>query len=160
MNTPALPVLAVHHVSIAVPDLEAAIAWYSDIFGLEVERRMDASSFGLRGAFLRRAGVRLELWQSLSLPADPAARRAPRMDLKVTGTKHLAFVVPDLPAALAVMLQRGVEVLMVQRARTEPMLPDPEPLAPGKPRLFAAFVADPFGTAIEMIDGAQVGDGV
>jgi methylmalonyl-CoA/ethylmalonyl-CoA epimerase len=160
MKTPALPVLAMHHVSIAVPDLDAAVGWYSDIFGLEVEQRMDASSFGLRGAFLRRPGVRLELWQSLSLPADPAARRAPKMDLKITGTKHLAFVVPDLPAALATMLQRGVEVLMVQRARTDPMLPDPAPLAPGKPRLFAAFIADPFGTAIEVIDGAQVGDGV
>jgi hypothetical protein len=29
---PALPVLAMHHVSIAVPDLDAAVAWYSDIF--------------------------------------------------------------------------------------------------------------------------------
>jgi len=160
MRPAALPTLAVHHVSIAVADLDAAIAWYADIFGLEVEQRMDASSFGLRGAFLRRPGVRLELWQSLALSADAEARRAPRMDLKVMGTKHLAFVVPDLPAAMAALLQRGVEVLMVQRARTEPMLPDPEPLAPGKPRLFAAFIADPFGTAIEVIDGAQVGDGV
>jgi methylmalonyl-CoA/ethylmalonyl-CoA epimerase len=160
MNIPALPALTIHHVSIAVPDLEAAIGWYGEIFGFEVEQRMDAASFGLRGAFLRRPGVRLELWQSLAPPATPDARRAPKMDLRITGTKHLAFVVPDLSAAMAALLQRGVEVLMVQRARTEPMRPDPEPLAPGKPRLFAAFIADPFGTAIELIDGAQVGEGV
>jgi methylmalonyl-CoA/ethylmalonyl-CoA epimerase len=160
MNTPALPVLAMHHVSIAVPDLDAAIAWYSDIFGLEVEQRMNAASFGLRGAFLRRPGLRLEVWQSLSLPESPQARRAPPMDLKITGTKHMAFVVPDLQATMAVLIGRGVEVLTVQRARTEPMLPDPDPLAAGKSRLFAAFIADPFGTAIEVIDGAQVGDGV
>lgn len=160
MSTPALPALAIHHVSIAVPDLETAVAWYCGVFGLQVEQRMDAASFGLRGAFLRRPGVRLELWQSLSLPATPEARRAPEMDLRITGTKHVAFVVPDLPAAMTALRQRGVEVLMVQRARTEPMRPDPEPLAPGKPRLFAAFIADPFGTAIELIDGAQVGEGV
>ena len=80
--------------------------------------------------------------------------------LPVLAMHHVSIAVPELPAALATMLQRGVEVLMVQRARTEPMLPDPAPLAPGKPRLFAAFIADPFGTAIEVIDGAQVGDGV
>jgi methylmalonyl-CoA/ethylmalonyl-CoA epimerase len=74
--TPVLPVIAIHHVSIAVPDLDAAIAWYSKIFGLTIEHRME-TKFGVRRAFLRRPGIRIELWQSLSLPAALVARRAP-----------------------------------------------------------------------------------
>jgi catechol 2,3-dioxygenase-like lactoylglutathione lyase family enzyme len=156
---PILPVVAIHHVSIAVPDIETAIAWYSKIFGLTVEHRME-TNFGMRGAFLRRPGIRLELWQSASLPDTPEARRAPKQDMKIMGIKHVAFVVPDLRTALAALLKQGVELIAVQYDRNEPMKPDADPLAPGKRRPFSLFIADPFGTPIEILDGAQVGDGV
>jgi len=158
-QTPVLAVVAIHHVSIAVPDLDAAIAWYSKIFGLTIEHRME-TNFGMRGAFLRRPGIRLELWQSLSLPDTPEARRAPKQDMKIMGIKHVAFVVPDLRTALAALLKQGVQLIAVQYDRSEPMRPDPDPLAPGKRRPFSLFIADPFGTPIEILDGAQVGDGV
>jgi catechol 2,3-dioxygenase-like lactoylglutathione lyase family enzyme len=158
-DTPVLPVVAIHHVSIAVPDIDAAIAWYSKIFGLSIEHRME-TSFGMRGAFLRRPGIRLELWQAQSLPDTPEARRAPKQDMKIMGIKHVAFVVPDLRAALAALLKQNVQLIAVQYDRSEPMRPDPDPLAPGKRRPFSIFIADPFGTPIEILDGAQVGDGV
>jgi catechol 2,3-dioxygenase-like lactoylglutathione lyase family enzyme len=158
-GTPVLATVAIHHVSIAVPDLDAAIAWYSKIFGLTVEHRME-TNFGMRGAFLRRPGIRIELWQSLSLPDTPEARRAPKQDMKIMGIKHVAFVVPDLRSALAALLKQGVQLIAVQYDRSEPMQPDPDPLAPGKRRPFSLFIADPFGTPIEILDGAQVGDGV
>jgi catechol 2,3-dioxygenase-like lactoylglutathione lyase family enzyme len=158
-DAPVLSVVAIHHVSIAVPDLDAAIAWYSKIFGLTIEHRME-TNFGMRGAFLRRPGIRLELWQSQSLPDTPEARRAPKQDMKIMGIKHVAFVVPDLRSALAALLKQGVQLIAVQYDRNEPMQPDPDPLAPGKRRPFSIFIADPFGTPIEILDGAQVGNGV
>jgi catechol 2,3-dioxygenase-like lactoylglutathione lyase family enzyme len=156
---PVLATVAIHHVSIAVPDIDAAIAWYSKIFGLTIEHRME-TSFGMRGAFLRRPGIRIELWQSQSLPDTPEARRAPKQDMKIMGIKHVAFVVPDLRTALAALLKQGVQLIAVQYDRSEPMQPDADPLAPGKRRPFSLFIADPFGTPIEILDGAQVGDGV
>jgi catechol 2,3-dioxygenase-like lactoylglutathione lyase family enzyme len=158
-DTPVLATVAIHHVSIAVPDIDAAIAWYSKIFGLTIEHRME-TSFGMRGAFLRRPGIRIELWQAQSLPDTPEARRAPKQDMKIMGIKHVAFVVPDLRIALAALLKNGVQLIAVQYDRSEPMKPDPDPLAPGKRRPFSLFIADPFGTPIEILDGAQVGDGV
>jgi methylmalonyl-CoA/ethylmalonyl-CoA epimerase len=158
-GAPVLATVAIHHVSIAVPDLDAAIAWYSKIFGLTIEHRME-TNFGMRGAFLRRPGIRIELWQSQSLPDTPEARRAPKQDMKIMGIKHVAFVVPDLRTALAALLKQGVQLIAVQYDRSEPMQPDPDPLAPGKRRPFSLFIADPFGTPIEILDGAQVGDGV
>jgi catechol 2,3-dioxygenase-like lactoylglutathione lyase family enzyme len=155
-----LPVVAIHHISIAVPDLDAAIAWYSKIFGLTVEQRMGGPNMGIRGAFLRRPGIRIELWQSLSIPDTPEARRAAPQDMKVMGIKHVAFVVPDLRHALEGLIKNGVKVERTQYVKTEPMLPDSDPLAPGKRRPFSVFISDPFGTWIEMLDGAQVGDGV
>jgi catechol 2,3-dioxygenase-like lactoylglutathione lyase family enzyme len=158
-DTPVLATVAIHHVSIAVPDIDAAIAWYSKIFGLTIEHRME-TSFGMRGAFLRRPGIRIELWQAQSLPDTPEARRAPKQDMKIMGIKHVAFVVPDLRSALAALLKNGVQLIAVQYDRSEPMQPDADPLAPGKRRPFSLFIADPFGTPIEILDGAQVGDGV
>ena len=158
-DTPVLATVAIHHVSIAVPDLDAAIAWYSKIFGLTIEHRME-TNFGMRGAFLRRPGIRIELWQSNSIPDTPEARRAPKQDMKIMGIKHVAFVVPDLRGALAALLNQGVQLIAVQYDRNEPMQPDSDPLGPGKRRPFSIFIADPFGTPIEILDGAQVGDGV
>jgi catechol 2,3-dioxygenase-like lactoylglutathione lyase family enzyme len=86
--------------------------------------------------------------------------RAPKQDTKIMGIKHVAFVVADLRSGLAALLKQGVQLIAVQRDRSEPMQPDPDPLAPGKWRPFSLFIADPFGTPIEILDGAQVGDGV
>jgi catechol 2,3-dioxygenase-like lactoylglutathione lyase family enzyme len=158
-DAPVLSTVAIHHVSIAVPDIDAAIAWCSKIFGLTIEHRME-TNFGMRGAFLRRPGIRIELWQAQSLPDTPEARRAPKQDMKIMGIKHVAFVVPDLRSALAALLKQGVPLIAVQYDRNEPMKPDADPLGPGKRRPFSIFIADPFGTPIEILDGAQVGNRV
>ena len=34
MSYPAIPDFAIHHISISVPDVESAIAWYEEIFWL------------------------------------------------------------------------------------------------------------------------------
>ena len=52
MSASVLPELAIHHVSISVPDLEAAIAWYGEIFGFEVQFRMANRIDGAQRAHL------------------------------------------------------------------------------------------------------------
>jgi hypothetical protein len=49
-----------------------------------------------------------------------------------------------------------VDIAAIQRNRGEPMAPESNPLAPGRPPVFALFIRDPFGTLIELIDRQQV----
>ena len=157
MNHPAIPELNVHHVSIAVPDIEAAIAWYGEILGFSVQFRMDIESISAHGAFVKRGNLRLELWQMTGAEPVPAVRREPSSDLLTCGTKHVAFAVPHLQQCLAELVAHGVDIAAVQRDPAEPMLPDPEPLAEGKAPAFAVFIRDPFGTLIELVDSDRAG---
>jgi methylmalonyl-CoA/ethylmalonyl-CoA epimerase len=152
MSRPAIPELTVHHMSIAVPDVEAAIAWYGEILGFSVQFRMVIESISAQGAFVKRGNLRLELWQMKGAEPVPAGRREPSSDLLTCGTKHVAFAVPHLQECLAELVARRVDIAAVQRNPAEPMLPDPEPLAEGKPPAFAVFIRDPFGTLIELVD--------
>jgi methylmalonyl-CoA/ethylmalonyl-CoA epimerase len=152
MSYPAIPDFAIHHISISVPDIESAIAWYEEIFGFSIEFRMSIENISAQGAFLRRGSLRLELWQMKDVDPVPASRRQPNLDLQTSGTKHMALAVPRLQERLADLVRQGVDIAAVQRDPKQPMLPDPDPLAEGKPPAFAVFIRDPFGVLIELID--------
>jgi len=147
-----IPELQTHHVSIAVPDMEQAIAWYGAVLGFEVEFRFHVAGIPADGAFLRRPELRIELWRARGVQPVPAERRVPDADLRTAGTKHMAFLVPDLQGKLAALVQAGVDIAALQRSPTEAMRADPEPLAAGKPPVFALFLRDPAGTLIELLD--------
>jgi len=52
------------HLAIAVPDLDAALTFYRDALGLDVEHVEDVASEGVRIAFLPlQSGTRIELVQ-------------------------------------------------------------------------------------------------
>lgn len=151
---------APHHFSVAVPDMAQALAWYQSILGFEIERQFHVPGIPADGAFLQGpGGLKLELWCAVGVAPVPEQRKVPDSDLRTAGTKHMAFMVPDLQRQLAGLVERGVDIAAVQRQRTEPMRPDPQPLAPGKPPVFAVFVRDPAGTLIELLDRAQVQSG-
>jgi methylmalonyl-CoA/ethylmalonyl-CoA epimerase len=152
MSLPALTYITVDHFSVSVPDLDAAIAWYSDIFGFAVEARFKIDAIPAQAAFLRSPAIRLELWQVIGGEPVPEARKDPNSDLKICGTKHIAFAVPDLQDRLEELWKRGVDIAAIQRRPSDPMLPDADPTALGKPRAFAAFIRDPAGTLIELVN--------
>lgn len=156
MLTPALSEISPHHFSVAVTNLDQAIAWYSSIFGFELERRFHVPGIPAEGAFLRRPELRIELWCAVGVAPVPENRKVPDEDLRTAGTKHVGFMLPNLQGQLAALVERGVDIATVQRRRGEPMRPDPDVLAPGKPPVFAAFIRDPFGTLIELLDRDQL----
>ena len=51
----------IDHIAIAVNDLEAAIAWYAEVFGAEVEHRETVESDGVEEALLRVADSYVQL---------------------------------------------------------------------------------------------------
>jgi methylmalonyl-CoA/ethylmalonyl-CoA epimerase len=152
----AIQDLAPHHVSIAVLDMDQAIDWYRSILGFEVERRFHVPGIPADGAFVRRPELRIELWCATGIAPVPEQRKVPDSDLRTGGTKHVGFSVPNLQQQMAKLVERGVDIAAVQRNRGEPMRPDPDPLAAGKPPVFAVFIRDPFGTLIELLERSQL----
>src|SRR4051812_30480762 len=95
------------HVGIAVTDLAAALAFYRDALGLEVETAEDVASQRVRAHFLPVGDARLELLEATA-PDSPIA--------KYTGTRgpglhHITLRVEDIHAALAQLAQRGARLI-------------------------------------------------
>ena len=85
--------LAVHHVSVNVDDVEAALAFYVGRLGLT--ERADRPDFGFGGAWLDAGGQQLHLIEAA--PPDDAGQ-------------HFALLVADLDATVAELRAAGLDV--------------------------------------------------
>jgi methylmalonyl-CoA/ethylmalonyl-CoA epimerase len=102
----------IHHVGVAVADLDQAVELYRRLFGADVEHRETVADQGVEAASLRIGTDRVELLASLG-PDTPVgkflARRGP-------GMHHLAFEVDDVAAELERLAGAGT-VLIDSRPR-------------------------------------------
>jgi methylmalonyl-CoA/ethylmalonyl-CoA epimerase len=99
--------VGVHHVGVAVDDLDRAIETYGLLFGAHVEHRAVVSEQGVEAASLRVGETRIELLEALADDTPVGrfvAKRGP-------GMHHVAFAVSDLPAELARLRAEGVELI-------------------------------------------------
>ena len=97
----------IHHVGVAVADLDEAVDTYSRLFGAELEHRQHVPDQGVEAAAVRLGGDRVELLAALGDDTPVGrfiARRGP-------GVHHVAYEVPDLPAALARLADEGAELI-------------------------------------------------
>jgi methylmalonyl-CoA epimerase len=101
-----------HHVGIAVDDLDAAILVYSDLFGATLEHRERVEDQGVEAASLRVGDSRIELLQPLG-PETPVGRFLAK---RGPGMHHMAFEVEDLTAELARLKAHDV-LLIDERPR-------------------------------------------
>jgi catechol 2,3-dioxygenase-like lactoylglutathione lyase family enzyme len=100
-NTGRIPTLGVDHVAFNVPDLEAAIAFFSVAFGCELVTRSGPADYGnglsVVAAMVRYGGgQQFELLEWRGLGAE-----RPMAGFTDPGGGHLCFAVADLEAALA-----------------------------------------------------------
>jgi methylmalonyl-CoA epimerase len=97
----------VHHIGIAVDDLDAAVLVYSELFGATLEHRETIEEQGVVAASLRTGASRIELLGALG-PETPVgkflAKRGP-------GLHHLAFQVADLDAELRRLRAEGAQLI-------------------------------------------------
>jgi len=104
---------SVHHIGIAVDDLDVAIALYDALFGGSVEHRERVEEQGVEAASLRVGSTRVELLAPLG-PETPVgkflAKRGP-------GMHHVAFEVEDVAAELARLRADGVQLIDDQPRR-------------------------------------------
>ncbi len=106
---PAGLLLAVDHVGIAVPDLDEALAFYADTFGLHAVHEEVNEEQGVREAMLSVGDgtTRVQLLAPLS-PDAPIARF---LDRSGPGLQQLAYRVTDVAEAAAVLRERGLRLL-------------------------------------------------
>lgn len=141
-------------MSISVPDMEEAIHFWTDIFGFRLERSAFIEAIPGKLAFLENNGFRIELWEVEGADPIPESRKEPNSDLRTNGTKHIAFEVPNVQAALDEFVKKGVDIAAVQRDFTQPMIYEADPSMDAnrsKRPAVAAFIRDPAGTLIELI---------
>jgi methylmalonyl-CoA/ethylmalonyl-CoA epimerase len=96
-----------HHLGIAVDDLDAAVARYAALFGGVVEHRAVVEEQGVEAASVHVGPSRLELLAALG-PDTPVgkflAKRGP-------GLHHVAFEVDDVAAELDRLRRDGVQLI-------------------------------------------------
>ncbi|MFI6865626.1 VOC family protein [Nocardia sp. NPDC050406] len=122
----------IHHVALIASDYEKSKAFYTEVLGLRVlaeHYRAERRSYKLDLAL--PDGGQLELFSFPDPPPRPSRPEA-------AGLRHLAFLVPDVAAALKELGERGI--------RTEEIRVDEYT---GKR---FAFFADPDGLPLELYE--------
>ncbi len=109
---PADYVIAVDHVGIAVPDLDTAVAWYSENLGMIETHREVNEGQGVHEAMLSlpAAGDRSTALQLLA-PLTDESTIAKFIDRNGPGLQQLAYRVTDIDAVATNLRARGIRLL-------------------------------------------------
>jgi methylmalonyl-CoA/ethylmalonyl-CoA epimerase len=107
--------LRIDHVGVAVPDLDAAIAFYERTFGMRCVHVEENTEQGVREAMLA-VGPDGGMIQLLA-PASPESTIAKFLDRNGPGVQQVAYTVRDVTAAAAALRERGLRVLYDQARR-------------------------------------------
>ena len=97
----------IHHLGVAVDDLDGAVATYERLFGARVEHRETVADQGVEAASLRLGSSRVELLAALADDTPVGrflAKRGP-------GMHHVAYEVDDLRETLAHLARSGAELI-------------------------------------------------
>ena len=102
-----MAVRGIHHVGVAVADLDEALETYARLFGAELEHRERVADQGVEAATMRVGDGRIELLASLG-PETPVGRFLER---RGPGMHHVAFEVADVGAELERLAGDGAELI-------------------------------------------------
>jgi methylmalonyl-CoA/ethylmalonyl-CoA epimerase len=127
----------IDHVAIAVRDLEAAISYYRDTYGVDVDHREVVESDGVEEALLKVA----DSYVQLLTPVSDDSPVAKYLEQRGEGLHHIAYRVDSCADALARVKAEGHRVI------------DEAP-RPGSRGTTVAFVhpKTAFGTLIELVE--------
>lgn len=134
---PAVKLINLDHVAIAVHDLDDAIAGYQNRYQVEPIHREKVESQGVDEAMIPVGGSFIQLLEPLG-PETPVGRF---LSKKGEGLHHVAYTVVSIEAALSHLSEAGARLI------------DTEP-RPGGRGTRVAFVhpADLAGTLIELVE--------
>jgi lactoylglutathione lyase len=111
--------IVVNHIGLCVTDLDRSRRFYEDVLGFELDRAIEVPDeptsqllsveppLGLTAIYLTRGSFVLELIH-FDRPGNPPARPRPFTE---PGLTHVSLSVEDMDAALAMVPERGGQVL-------------------------------------------------
>ncbi len=97
----------IHHLGVAVADLDEALATYTRLFGAELEQRATVPEQGVEAAAVLVGTGRVELLSPLG-DDTPVGRF---LASRGPGMHHVAFEVADVRAALESLKREGAELV-------------------------------------------------
>jgi methylmalonyl-CoA/ethylmalonyl-CoA epimerase len=100
-------VRGIHHLGVAVADLDDALETYRRLFGATLEHRSSVSDQGVDAMSLLVGGSRIEL----VAPTDDDSPVGRFLASRGPGMHHVAYAVDDVGAALAALAEAGVELI-------------------------------------------------
>ncbi len=101
--------VCIDHVGVAVPDLDEAVAFYRDAFGMQVVHEETNEEQGVREAMVA-VGDSGSCIQLLA-PLDERSTIAKFLDRSGPGLQQLAYRVRDLEQVSAILRERGLRLL-------------------------------------------------
>jgi methylmalonyl-CoA/ethylmalonyl-CoA epimerase len=102
-----MEVRGIHHLGVAVEDLDEALSTYERLFGAELEHRATVPDQGVEAASVRVGDGRVELLEPLESDTPVGrflAKRGP-------GMHHVAYEVEDVRAAVSRLAESGAEMI-------------------------------------------------
>src|ERR671935_2875432 len=97
----------IHHLGVAVEDLDVALSTYERLFGAELEERATMPDQGVEAASVRIGSGRVELLEPLAADTPVGrflAKRGP-------GMHHVAYEVADVEEAIATPSDAGADLI-------------------------------------------------
>ena len=107
LTGPPKVIKRISHLGVAVEDLEAAIALYRDVLGLEPHHRFRSEADRMEACSFRVGEVEIELMQPLD-PESPVGKFIAR---RGQGIHHVSFKVDSVAGSLAAVRAVGVETV-------------------------------------------------
>jgi methylmalonyl-CoA/ethylmalonyl-CoA epimerase len=100
---------AIDHVGVAVADLDEAIAFYRDTFGMELAHQEVNEEQGVREAMMAVGGSGSHI--QLLAPLSPESTIAKFLDRSGPGVQQVAYRVEDVEAVSQTLRERGLRML-------------------------------------------------
>ena len=104
---PPAPTDLVHHIGIAVGDLESSINFYSSLFGLEAGPIIVREDIGVRGCFIPVGDTNLELLEG----TGPDSVISIHIRERGEGLHHVCFEVEGIADKLKTLEALGIDLL-------------------------------------------------
>jgi methylmalonyl-CoA/ethylmalonyl-CoA epimerase len=109
MDLPDHLFTCIDHVGVAVPDLDEAIAFYRDAFGMEVTHEETNEEQGVREAMVAVGDSGSSI--QLLAPLDETSTIAKFLQRSGPGIQQLAYRVTDIEQVSQVLRERGLRLL-------------------------------------------------
>ena len=97
----------IHHIAVAVDNLDEAAKFYQDGLGLDLTGIEVVSAQKTKVGFFRIGGSNIELVQ----PAEPDSPLHKFLKTKGQGMHHVCFEVDDIEAEIKLLLEKGATMI-------------------------------------------------